>query len=119
MEDVVDTSKIGFVGFRQIVGTGAGNVGTERLDIVNRAGIGATACVSRAEEINPHRIEAERSAVGEKGGRFSFGEVDDECLRRIADHQKRNIVLVDKVAVVSAFFDGIGGCRRRGRCQSN
>jgi len=109
VEHVIDTGEIGFIGFGEIVGTSAGDICGERFDIVDGARIGAAAGVSRAEEVDPHCVESQSRAVSEESCSFGYGEVDDECLGRIADYEKWDIALIDEVAVVGAFFDGIGG----------
>jgi len=98
----VRTLEIGRIWRRKIISSG------ERRDPVKRSSICVASGAIIAQEIDPQRIDAVASAILHEKRRFHWRHVADQGLRRIANHQKRNIVLIDEIAVVVARFERIG-----------
>ena len=94
----------------------------ERDNAVVGAGIGAAGRVRGAQQIDPEHIEAGRLAVREKRIGQGLGEIYDQRLWRIADHKIGDVVLINQVPPVCAWFKwgdwSRGSCHRALRWHS-
>src|SRR5215471_9911831 len=72
----------------------------ERRDPVKGTSICVASGATITQEIDPQRIDPVAPTILHEKRGFHCRQVADQGLRGIADHQKRNIVLIDEIAVV-------------------
>jgi len=88
-------------------------VAIDIMSIIGGAFRARSSGVAIAEKLNPERVEAIVSAIGEESVRIRVVQVGKYRVRRITDDQKRNIIAVHHKSAICAWFKRIGGCDHR------
>jgi hypothetical protein len=99
----VKALEVSLIGGRQVAGSGEGH------DAIVGAAIGPSPGICPDQHVDQHGVEPVSLSIGEVAGGLVQGEVDHHRLRRISDHQERDVVLIDQIATVGARLDGKGG----------